>query len=45
MAIVNELKDIPDNKVDQKVAEYKSLGYKVEKIKQPNGKWTIRATE
>ena len=44
MVTVNELKDIPDDKVDQKEAEYKSLGYKVEKIRQPNGKWTIRAT-
>ena len=45
MANVNELKDIPDYKVDQKVAEYKSLGHTVEKIKQHNGKWTIRATK
>ena len=44
MSNVNELQDVPDDEVERKVAEYESLGYKVEKIRQSDGKWTIRAT-
>ena len=45
MTTVNELKDVSEEEVERKVAEYESLGYKVEKIKQPDGKWTVRATD
>ena len=45
MTAVNELKDVPEEEVEGKVAEYESLGYEVEKIKQPDGRWTIRATD
>ena len=41
----NELKDVPKDRVEGKVAEYESLGYKVDKTEQAHGKRTIRATE
>ncbi len=42
---IQETTDVPENKVDQVVAGYQlDNPIKIEKIKQPNGKWTIRAT-
>ncbi len=37
--------DVPDEKLDQVVAGYKlDNPTKVEKVKQPDGKWTVIAT-
>lgn len=42
---VFETKDVTDDKVDEVVAGYQlDNPIKIDKIKQPNGKWTIRAT-
>lgn len=45
MAKVNTVKDVPESEVDNRVAQYESFGYKVEKKKQPDGRWTIIATK
>ncbi len=44
MSIVRTLKDIPESEVDEIVKDFESEGCTVEKEKQPNGKWTVRAT-
>ncbi|GAA0852308.1 hypothetical protein [Aliiglaciecola litoralis] len=44
MARTEELTDIPTSDVDQVIEDYESEGAQVEKIQQPNGKWTIKAT-
>ena len=44
MKNIREIKDIPEEEVDQVVADFESEGAKVIKEKQPNGKWTVRAT-
>jgi hypothetical protein len=41
---VYELKDIPKSEVDQIVKMFEKEGCTTQKIKQPNGKWTVRAT-
>ncbi|MBO8134134.1 MULTISPECIES: hypothetical protein [Dickeya] len=41
---VNELTDIPSDQVDEVVKDFESEGAVVEKIKQPNGLWTVKAT-
>ena len=45
MTQVNELRDVPEEKVDGKVAEYEALGYRVEKVRQSDGRWTIIARQ
>jgi hypothetical protein len=44
MARIEELTDIPPSEVDGIVADYKSEGATVEKIKQADGNWIVRAT-
>ncbi len=44
MARVEELTDIPTSEVDQVVEDYRSEGAEVEKIKQQDGSWTVKAT-
>lgn len=42
---VFETKDVPENKLAEVVAGYQlDNPTKIEKIKQPDGKWTVRAT-
>jgi len=42
---VQETTDIPNDKVDQVIAGFKlDNPIKIEKIKQPDGNWTVRAT-
>lgn len=43
MARVEELNDIPPSEVDEVISDYESEGAEVEKIKQSNGNWTVRA--
>ena len=44
MARIEELTDIPPSEVDEVVADFKSEGATVKKIKQADGKLTVRAT-
>ena len=44
MPRIEELNDIPEDEKDEVVTDYESEGAQVEKIRQPNGKWTIKAT-
>jgi hypothetical protein len=44
MPQIKELNDIPSDDVDEVVSDFKSEGAQVEKIKQPDGNWTVRAT-
>ena len=44
MSEVRIIKDIPDSEVDEVVRDLESEGCTVEKEKQPNGNWTVRAT-
>lgn len=44
MSKIKILKDIPDSDVNQVIVDFKSEGCSVEKIKQTNGKWTVKAT-
>jgi hypothetical protein len=45
MSLERELKNIPDSEVDKIVADFKSEKCDpVTKEKQPDGKWTVRAT-
>jgi hypothetical protein len=44
MATVQVLKDVPESDVDQVISDFESEGCTVEKEKQPNGKYTVRAT-
>lgn len=44
MAKVEELTDIPPEEVDEVAASYESEGASVERIKQDDGNWTVRAT-
>jgi len=44
MATVKVLKDIPESDVNQVISDFESEGCTVEKEKQPNGKFTVRAT-
>lgn len=42
---IQETTDVPNDKLDQVVNVYKlDSPIKIEKIKQPDGKWTVRAT-
>jgi len=42
---IQETTDVPENKVAQVVAGYQlDNPTKIEKIKQPDGNWTVRAT-
>ncbi len=41
---VFKITDIPKDKVATVVADYEMEGAKIEKIKQPNGLWTVKAT-
>ena len=43
MAIEKVLEDIPESDVDQVVSDLESEGCSVEKEKQQNGKYTVRA--
>lgn len=45
MAKVNTVKDVPESEVDNKVAQFEALGYKVKKEKQSDGKWTLIVTK
>ena len=41
---IQETVDVPDDKLDQVIAGYQlDNPIKIEKTKQPNGKWTVRA--
>lgn len=41
---MREVTNIPDNQVDQVVKDFEDDGcHEIEKIKQPNGNWTVRA--
>jgi hypothetical protein len=42
---VNTIKDIPADQVDQIADMFVALGWQVERIEQPDGKWTIIATK
>jgi hypothetical protein len=42
--IEHELTDIPSNEVDQVIQDFESEGCTVNKIQQPDGKWTVIAT-
>ena len=44
MATVKVLKDIPESEVDEVVSDFESEGCTVEKEKQPDGNYTVRAT-
>ena len=44
MATIKVLKDIPESDVDQVIRDFESEGCSVEKEKQPNGKYSVRAT-
>lgn len=44
MPRVEELNNIPPSEVDEVVADFQSEGADVEKIKQPDGNWTVKAT-
>jgi hypothetical protein len=44
MSRVEELNNIPPADVDEIIEDYESEGADVEKIKQPDGNWTVRAT-
>lgn len=44
MSRIEEQKNVSNDKVDQVVADYESEGATVEKIKQADGNWTVRAT-
>ena len=45
MSHIEELTDVPESEVDKKVYQYECAGaIKVEKIKPPDGNWTVRAT-
>lgn len=35
--------DVPDEDVDQLVEDFESEGAKVEKTRQPDGKWIVKA--
>ncbi len=39
-----ELNDIPENEVDEVVKDFESKGASVEKIKQDNGQYTVKAS-
>jgi hypothetical protein len=44
MSVERVLTDIPDSDVDAVVKDFESEKCSVTKEKQPNGKWTVRAT-
>jgi len=44
MARVEELTDIPSDQVEDVISDFNSEGAQVEKISQPDGNWTVRAT-
>ena len=44
MSRVEEIRDVPGDEVDQLVADFESEGATVERIRQPDGLWTVRAT-
>lgn len=38
-----QLADVPKEEVDQVVADFNTAGAEVQTIRQPNGKWTVKA--
>ena len=44
MSVERVLTDIPDGEEDAVVKDFESEGCIASKEKQPNGKWTVRAT-
>ena len=44
MSRIEQLTDVPENEVAEVVSDYESEGATVEKIKQADGNWTVRAT-
>lgn len=44
MPHIEELTDVPTSDLDELVEDFESEGATVETTKQPNGKWTVRAT-
>ncbi len=44
MSVKKVLKDIPESDVREVVRSFEREGCTVEKEKQPDGKWTVRAT-
>jgi len=44
MAIERTLTDIPQSDVDQVISDFASEGCKVNKTRQPDGNWTVKAT-
>ena len=44
MERVEELEGIPSSDVDEVVSDFESEGAKVEKSKQADGNWTVKAT-
>ncbi len=44
MSRVEELKDLSQAQAQQTAEDYKSLGAKVETIKQKDGRFTVKAT-
>lgn len=43
MPRTEELINIPEDELDELVADFESEGAEVEKIKQADGNWTVRA--
>ena len=44
MNIERTLTDVPQAEVDQVVRDFEDEGCTVEKVKQPDGNWTVKAT-
>ncbi|NTV66966.1 MAG: hypothetical protein HGB06_04655 [Chlorobaculum sp.] len=44
MPHIEELTAVPESEVAEVVSDFESEGAKVEKIKQRDGNWTVRAT-
>ena len=38
------MRDVPESELQELIEDLESEGCTVEKEKQPNGKWTVRAT-
>jgi len=44
MSRVEKLENIPESDVEEIVSDFKSEGASVEKIREPDGQWTVQAT-
>ena len=44
MARIEELTDLSSDEADEMLEDYKSIDVTAQKIKQADGKWTVRAT-